>query len=472
MAKIVIDLEEDNKENHSAFAFGKAGWGVIIYCMAMFWFYVGFVNDGSNILAPAVAENIGVQKGTVLSCNSIAGVVGVLLFILIGTVNSKIGPRLVSGFTCIIAGVAYFLTGNAPNLVIYTICMCIVVGCIMSAGYIAGGSLVSKWFPKKKGLVMGYTTMGHNLASAFYVPFISILVISFGICKGVIIPSVLCIILGVLGLLFIRNTPQERNMNPDNVSDEKFAAEYVDTEDQNGDGGWTVKKLLTNKSVWLVAITTGFFQICSVGVMSQMVSRNVELGFNQTTAVSIMTVLACIGVFGSFIIGVFDDKFGTKKTMIFFGCWYIAALICNITETTIGIYLSIFMIGMAIGGSANFTTSLPASVFGRVGFDKVNSVLFPLQGLITAMCFAVNGIVLNLTGSLRYAYIVFAGVALVNIILIIFIDEHKYNQDYAKELIVRRQTEERIREIEQRIRAEVEEEWKKMKEEQKMANMK
>ena len=117
------------------------------------------------------------------------------------------------------------------------------------------------------------------------------------------------------------------------------------------------------------------------------------------------------------------------------------------------------MIGMAIGGSANFTTSLPSSVFGRHGFNKVNSVLFPLQGLVTAMCFAVNGIVLNLTGSLRYAYIVFACIAGLNVILITTINEHKYNKDYAKELAVRKETEARIREIERRVREEIEKEW-------------
>lgn len=457
--KIVIDLSPATKENHSVVAFGKAGWGTIIYCMAMFWFYVGFVNDGSNILAPAVAEHIGVSSGTVLTCNSIAGVIGVILFIIIGRVNSKVGARLSSGICCILAGITYLIVGNSPNLAVYTAFMSIVVGCIMSAGYIAGGALVSQWFPKKKGIVMGYTTMGHNLASAFYVPFITVLVGSFGVCKGVVVPSVLSIILGIFGLAFIRNTPQERHMNPDNVSDEQFKAEYAQDLPEDSDGGWTVKKLLSNRSVWMVAITTGFFQICSVGVMSQMVTRNMELGFSQTAAVSIMTVLACIGVFGSFIIGMFDDKFGTKKTMIFFGAWYITALICNITETTIGLYLSIFMIGMAIGGSANFTTSLPTSVFGRQGFNKVNSVLFPLQGLITAMCFAVNGVVLNVTGSLRYAYVVFACIAAVNIILILTVDEHKYNRDYEKELAVRKATEERIQEIERRVRAEVEKEW-------------
>lgn len=409
--------------------FGAAGWGTILYCMAMFWFYVGFVNDGSNITAPAVAEKLGVQSGTILNMNSIAGIVGVIFFIIIGQINRKIGARLTSGIFTIMAGVGYIVIGNATSVAMYTIAMCFVVGGIMSAGYIAGGTLVAQWFPKKKGVVMGYTTMGHNLASAFYVPLITWLVGSFGVEKGVMVPAIASIILGIVGLLFIKNTPQERGLNPDNVSDEVFKKEYY-TEDVDHDGGWTTGKLLKTKELWLAAITTGFFQICSVGVMSQLVVRNVSLGFTQVQAVSIMTLLACIGVVGSWLIGILDDKIGTKKTMILFGFWYILALLANVSETKVGIYVSIFMIGMAIGGSANFTTSLPASIFGRHGFDKVNSVIFPIQGFVTSLCFAVNGVVLNLTGNLRYAYLVFAGIAAVNIVLVLFVNEHRFNKDW------------------------------------------
>lgn len=420
-------MKDGNK--NSVVNFGKAGWGTIFYCMAMFWFYVGFVNDGSNITAPAVAERLGVQPGTVLNMNSIAGIVGVLFFIIIGQINRKIGARKTSGIFTIVSGVGYICIGNAPNLAVYTIAMCFVVGGIMSAGYIAGGTLVAQWFPKKKGVVMGYTTMGHNLASAFYVPLITWLVGSFGVQKGVMIPAIASIILGILGLIFIRNTPQERGLNPDNVSDEVYKTEYyVAKVEENG--GWTTGKLLKTKELWLAAITTGFFQICSVGVMSQLVVRNMSLGFSQVQAVSIMTLLACIGVVGSWLIGILDDRIGTKKTMILFGIWYILALLANVSETKVGIYVSIFMIGMAIGGSANFTTSLPASIFGRHGFDKVNSVIFPIQGFVTSLCFAVNGIVLNLTGNLRYAYMVFAGVAAVNILLVLCVNEHRFNKDW------------------------------------------
>ena len=215
-------------------------------------------------------------------------------------------------------------------------------------------------------------------------------------------------------------------------SDKVYQEEY-DTS-SGDDSGWTVGKLLATKELWLAAVTTGFFQICSVGVMTQLVLRNVEIGFEQQTALNIMTVLALGGVVGSWLVGVIDEKIGTKKTMIGFGVWYCIALLLNFaTGMTITplVYVSLFMIAMGIGGSANFTTSLPTSIFGRQGFDKVNAVIFPIQGAITALCFAVNGIVQLITGGqIRMAYIVFAGVALVNVVLVLLIDEHKYNRDW------------------------------------------
>jgi OFA family oxalate/formate antiporter-like MFS transporter len=302
----------------------------------------------------------------------------------------------------------------------------------MSGGYIAGGTLVAQWFPKKKGIVMGYTTMGHNLASAFYVPMITLLVGRNGITNGVVLPAVMAIALGIIGIMLIKNTPQEKGLNPDNVSDEVYKTEYF-TDDVDKNGGWTTKKLLKTRELWLAALTTGLFQVVTVGVMSQLVVRNQQLGFTIERAVAIMTVLACIGVFGSWFVGVLDQKLGTKKAMLIFAAWYMVALIANITEIPAMIYLSIFMIGMAIGGSANFTTSLPAAIFGRHGFDKVNSVIFPIQGLVTSMCFLINGLALNIGGNLRGAYIVNAGIILVNAGLIVLVKEHRYNRDYLTE---------------------------------------
>lgn len=434
------NLRDGNK--NSVVNFG-AGWVVIIYCLLMFFLYVGMCNDGANITAPNVAYRLGVENGMIMNMNSLAGIVGVVFFIIVGQINRKIGARMTSGICCIISGIAYILACNAPSIAVYTVAMCFVYGGIMSAGYVAGGTLVATWFPKKKGVVMGYTTMGHNFASAFYVQLVAILIapmmagtenIGENFSSGIIPIGIAAIVLGILGMIFIRNTPQERGLNPDNVSDEVYKNEYDTADEVDGDGGWTTGALLKTKELWLAAITTGAFQICSVGVMSQLVIRNTQLGFTQQQAMNVMTILALGGVVGSWLIGIIDDKIGTKKTMVGFGIWYAIALLCNFGAADSSsplVYVSLFMIAMGIGGSANFTTSLPASIFGRHGFDKVNSVIFPIQGAITALCFLVNGAVQLMTGGqIKMAYLVFAGVALVNVVLVLLVNEHRFNRDW------------------------------------------
>lgn len=413
--------------------FSRSGWGIIVYCAAMFWFYVGMVNDGSNITAPAFAAKTGIEYSVILSMGTIAGLVGFIFFMIFGQINLKIGAKKTSAICMILAGAAYTGIGLSNSLVAYAVCLCIVTGSVMSGGYIAGGTLVAKWFPKKKGIVMGYTTMGHNLASAFYVPMIAFLVNTLGLQKGVMVPSVLVVIVGLIGLMAIKNTPQEKSEYPDNVSEEIYKKEYYVGHDEDTTGGWTAGKLLTKKDFWLAALTTGIYQLVTVGVMTQLVVRNMQLGFTQVQAISIMTVLAAIGVFGSWLFGIIDQKWGTKYAMTVFGVWYIAALLCNVSETKIGIYVSVFMIGMAIGGSANFTTSLPAAIFGRHGFEKVNSVIFPVQGIVTSLNFMLSGISIAVTGSLRGAYVVFVCILVVNLILIRLVDEHKYNKDFMVE---------------------------------------
>lgn len=421
------------KEKVSIGGFGRDGWGIIIYCAAMFWFYVGMVNDGSNITAPAFAAKTGIEYSTVLSMGTVAGIVGFLFFILFGQINIKLGAKTTSAICMFLAGIFYIGLGISTNFIMYAICLCVITGATMSGGYIAGGTLVAKWFPKKKGIVMGYTTMGHNLASAFYVPIIAFLVNTMGLQKGVMIPSILVMILGIIGLLMIKNTPQEKNIYPDNVTKEVYEAEYFVGDDEDTIGGWTTKKLLCEKQLWLTALTTGIYQLVTVGVMTQLVVRNMQLGFTQIQAISIMTFLAAIGVIGSFLFGVFDTKYGTKPTMIGFGLWYAFALLCNVLQTKYSIYISVFMIGMAIGGSANFTTSLPAAVFGRHGFEKANSVVFPIQGIVTSLNFLLSGVSIAITGSLRGAYVVFILIIFINIFLITRVNEHKFNKDFNKD---------------------------------------
>ncbi len=408
------------------------GWGIILYQALMFFLLIGFSIDGLNIVAPAFSESSGVDYPSVLSMATIAGFIGIVVYIFAGRVNVKIGPRLMSGGCLIGAGLSYVFLGHTSTLVTYCIALTLVTCFINSAAYIAGNTLIAQWFPKKKGLANGFTTMGHNCGSAFYVPLVSAAIAAFGFANGLSLLAVIAIVLGVAGLLFVRNTPQEAGMYPDNVSKEVYEREYFQGSAEDN-GGWTVVKLLKTKEMWLCALIIGINQLVTTGVMSQLVVRNVGIGFTQEAAIGLMTVCALIGVAGSYAFGAIDQKLGVKKAILLFLAWYCVALAVNCTDTVVGVYVSVAMIGVAVGAAANFIVSLPASVFGRQGFTVVNSVFFPLMQIVLTTNYAVNAAALKVTGSLRGAYFVYIGLLVVNMVLTFIINPTKYNKDVAVE---------------------------------------
>ena len=408
------------------------GWGIILYQALMFFFLIGFSIDGLNIVAPAFAESTGIAYDQVLGVATWAGMIGVVAYILIARINVSVGPRLLSGVCLIGAGLSYIFLGHSTTLTTYFIALTLVTCFINGAAYIAGNTLIAQWFPKKKGLANGFTTMGHNCGSAFYVPLISFTIGAFGFANGMSYVAVGAIVLGIIGLVLVRNTPQECGMYPDNVTREVYEREYFQGNSEDN-GGWTAGKLLKTKELWLCALIIGINQLVTTGVMSQLVVRNTSLGFSQEAAVGLMTVCAIIGVCGSYLFGAIDQKFGVKKAIILFLIWYCIALAINCTDTTIGVYVSVAMIGIAVGAAANFIVSRPASVFGRHGFTMVNSVFFPLMQIVLMTNYQVNAFAIRVTGSLRGAYIFYIGLLVVNMILTAIIHPTRYNKDVATE---------------------------------------
>ena len=432
-----VQLQSENTKSN----FGK-GWLIIFYCMFMFWFLIGYSIDGQNIVIDAFAgahwQELGFADQTALHAELLnlafyAGLIGVIAYFVLGRLCVMMGGRLFSAVFLALAGASYIYYGHATTTTSYFIGLTLVTIFINGAAYIGGGNLVTQWFPKKKGLANGYTTMGHNLGSALYVPLIGALIAGKGMAGGMTVTGIFGIVIAIIGFILVRNTPQERGMYPDNVSKEVYEREYADMSEGNK-SRWTVASLLKTKEMWIVAIIIGINQLVTTGVMSQMVPRNIELGFSQPKAIALMTVCALVGVVGSYGFGWIDQKFGVKFAIRAFLCWYIVALLVNyLFNNMTGGYICVAMVGVAIGAAANFMTSLPASVFGRHNFDLVYSIYFPIMEIVLMLNYKINSLALSMTGSLRGAYLVFIVLLAINIVLISIINVRKYNLDYAKE---------------------------------------
>ena len=410
--------------------FGAWGWFLLIFGFLIFFSNGGFFADGTNVIAPAVAERLGVDRTIILNMNSVAGIIGVIIAIIAGQVNQRIGPSKVAAGCLILAGLGHIATGNAVNVPMYLIAMCCVGGGLSAGSFVGIGTLVAMWFPRKQGQAMSVVAMGSNFGTMVFVPLITVLEASVGIAVSSVICGTVAAVVGVIGAVLLRNTPTERGLYPDNVTEAEFKANYSTTPPEVSDGGWTVGKLLRTKETWLCVLSTGLLMLVQMGIMTQLVARNQEVGMDLGMATGVMSAIAVIGVIGSVIIGRIVFKLGIKKAGVMTAVLYVVALLCNISGVMPLVWVSLVIIGFLGAAAPNLMNSIPGSVFGRVGYAKVNSVVFPITNIIFMCNFAVNGVVQGMFHSISAVYIVFAVLALISLFLILAIQDHKYDQDY------------------------------------------
>lgn len=410
--------------------FGAWGWFLLLFGLLIFFSNGGFFSDGTNIISPAVAERLQVEQGLILTMNSIAGVVGVLVAIAAGQLNQRIGPSKVTAGCLILAGLGHIAACNAVNVPMYLIAMCFVGGGLSAGSFVGIGTLVAMWFPKKQGQAMSVVAMGSNFGTMLFVPLLNIFAGTIGIPMGAVLCGGIAAAVGVLGMVLLRDTPIQRGLYPDNVTEAEYKANYSTKPPEISEGCWTTGQLLRTKVVWLCVFATGFLMLAQMGIMTQLVDRNIEVGIDPTLAVNVMTPIAVIGIVGSVIFGRIVFRLGIKKAGTLTGALYIIAMLLNVSGALPLVWISLVIIGFLGAAAPNLMNSIPGSVFGRVGYAKVNSVVFPLTSIIYMLNFAVNGLIKTLFHSLSVAYIVFAVLALVSILLILALEDHKYDQDY------------------------------------------
>lgn len=405
--------------------FGAKGWLMILVAGLMFYFYAGMCTDGLNTIVSNFANAHGVDEGAILSWTTPASWLGLVGAALSSWLVTKKGNRIIMLVSAVLGGITYMCYGVVTGLTGFTVVTALANFFGMSYCWTCANALMASWFPTKKGLALGWATMGQNLCSATFVLLLTAFVGWAGLNGSFYLMGGLLIVVGIFAFIVMRDTPEELGCAPDNgtVSKEELAAHQREMAEYKSP--WNVKTLLTNKQVWLIGLGYGIYIICTVFCISRLIPRLIMAGWAPPKAIGSMTVAAVLGLFGSYITGWLDQKLGTKKASIIFGLWWLVTLIsCAIPSNNLILqYFTVFMIGMAIGGIGNLFPSMTATVFGRLDFVRAMGVLNPITNIVRSFAFVIMGVGLTATGTYHLSYGIVAGLCVVGIILVGLIDE-------------------------------------------------
>lgn len=401
--------------------FGRHGWSTILLCLIVYFIGGALTTDGQNIFPYALESANGWNPNIILTFSSIGGWIGIISSMIFAHIMIKTGPKRILVILLILTGVSFFIYGNTQS---YGVALCMVV---LIAIFVAGfngapNALQNNWFPRKKGLALGWSTMGYPLATMIFVPLTAILRETIGV-KGMFTSIALFVVaIGILSVFWCKNTPEEIGVSPDNDVMSRDEIEKSRQAILNHKSEWTMKILLKEKRIWLISIGLGLLWMVTVCIISSLVPRLLELGFENNFSIGMISVIGFFGLFGSYAWGVIDQKLGTKRACIIYSIWYIIALVLLIIMfNVVTVYIGVFMVGISIGGIANLIPSMIGTLFGRMDFLAASRIVTPITRAIMSSAFIYNAVSMSLTNSLTSGYIGLIFICIIGGVLIAFV---------------------------------------------------
>ena len=368
--------------------FGFRGWMLIIYQAIAYITFQVFTQYPLNILADFYG---GSQK--VANIYSICAVVGILVQIVLAGVVARMKKiKLFGAILGLITLVLAFLVMTLPAGPAWDAAYAVINVISVLYATFALGILVGQWFPTRKGIVMGIATLAFPIANGLLGPFASaVFAKGFPDIKGAFLPFfIVCVVGWIIGLIFIKDYPEEcgafrdnnRNMTPE------VAKAIMEEEIKNKKTSvWTYLHTLKCKEFWFGTICVALLLRCSIGLMSQSnaIINNYaeELSFigGYTGVMALVMIFGCIG---SFVLGVLDQKLGTKKAMIISAVLMIIGGVLGLIDNAYALLLAMIFVAMFMGASSNFGVSCAAQYWRREDFSRIFTLSSPIGSMISS----------------------------------------------------------------------------------------
>ena len=364
-------------------AFMKRALPILILGVFYMFFYSGLQNDHLNVITPFLSASYGWDATTITNPVTWAGFVVIVFYLVCGWAFVRFGViRFLVPCTLLLGAATIGLPLSGDNYPLYALCL-FLIRLMVTPLQMGTFMLCANWFIKYRGRALGWVTIGSPLFSAIGTTCLTLGVQSvLGFQGCYILLGVVILVLAILTVVTIRDTPEACGLYPDG-SDRRPA-------DTGETGFISLRELLSKKEAWLLIISYGILQFILVAVMAFYVVRMQMVGTSQEIYLSALAIGALLGIPMSYLIGWVDDKMGSIRASLVLCLLYLFALVPmyllqpNSTVMSASVAFGIACMG---GGCPTMHPAITAYVYGRKKYQSANKWIMTIQAII--MAFAV-----------------------------------------------------------------------------------
>lgn len=423
--------------------FGFRGTMVMLYQFLGYAIYTAFTNFPQNVLS----ANYGGSTTTTLMTLIGTGVSFVITYFIIapnvGRVKSWKRISITVGIIAMVFSFTICLippaTADGKSLVwLWAICFLINNTLMTYWGANFCIYIIGNWFPRRKGTVMGITTMAFPLMSGIG---LNLFLAQYQtISANAVSPTVANltafapwwiggIIALIIGAVFVKDYPEQCGAYRDNdpTFTKEMAMEMLAKEiEARKKSVWKRAKIWKCVDWYLIHIPTTILLSVSIAFMVQIIpilySYGSALDFlavpgfilMKTGANSVLFILGIFAMFGSWLLGVIDTKFGTKVAILITAIMTVISGILGMLHNPACTVAACWILGLFMGASSNFGLSCVVRYWRREDFQAVSAGAPPVGTAISAvMPYAVAAL-----GKISYDY-AFLMVVILGVICIV-----------------------------------------------------
>lgn len=340
-----MNLNKKKIKKHSGEKVFHYAWIILAVGTLVVFGSLGLARFGYTMVLPAMQSELGLsntQTGGIATANLIGYLI---LSVSGGALAARYGPRSVISIGLAIAGFAMIMTGLSNSFVSVSIWRAI-TGIGSGASNVPAIGLLAAWFAQhRRGLASGIGVTGSSIALivlGLSVPYIIMISGNEGwrICWFIF--GGITLLISMLAITVLRNSPSELGILPAGVTDKSF-------NEITGESKLNWSKVYKSGRVWhlgIIYIAFGFSYIIYITFFSKYLVS--EVNFTQEAAGRLFMIMGWFSLFCGFVWGLFSDKFGRKMALIIVYLIQAASFsMFAILPTYAGALISAFLFGIS-----------------------------------------------------------------------------------------------------------------------------
>jgi len=344
------------------------GWYIVAACLVL-TILDGMLLYSFGIFQPYINDDFGLSRAVGSSIFSLRSFVLAFSLTISGRLVDKYDPRAVIFIGGVIAALGIFLTGLATKTWELYLYYGFLVGLGDGVLYITCVTVISRWFVKKRALVIGIVTAGVPISGLITNPLTAWLIGAFG-SKNALLALSLIIVIALLSSFVLRGYPQEKNL--------RAYGDDINEEDNKKlrEGDWKSREAITTPTfgymylMYFLGFTT--FLIVVIHLFNFAIDQGISplVASGAPAAIGVGSILGRI-VLSGFLTEVIDNR------RVLFICYFTqgcSILILLFIRETWAFYLFGLLFGFFYSGWVPIFPILLGKFFGLSALGAIYGV--------------------------------------------------------------------------------------------------